>query len=118
MRPKWLPEAEYRGFVAEAQSVLPVDDGPTVQLIAAGLWLQRTMAAEGASHPAVKNLAFAFGQAAASRDTWATATAMLARWRAGRAPTAGVEWALELLEGDVSDLPPGGLCMTREARSA
>jgi hypothetical protein len=112
-RPAFLTEDEHRAFVSEARRVVSCIGEPsekTVALVAAGIWLGHTVRAAGAEKKASEQLVQAYGQAVApSREPWATAHAILARWRAGRAPQPGAEWAMELLTGDVSDLPAGGV---------
>jgi hypothetical protein len=118
-----VSEADYQRLMAKARADIDADPRcariraalPQVYEVgAAGIWLQDRAADEGADEQAVQGLASAHGQACfPRRDPWATAQALLQRWRDGRAPEPGAAFGDELLEGDVSDLPKGGFRIVR-----
>jgi hypothetical protein len=124
MKPPWISDAVYyrlmtvgRQVVAEHPKETRLFQPPDelmVEMSAAGAWLMEEALADGASAEAAYDLSCAFGQAVCPRrEPWATAKAILARRATGRAPRFGPEWGDELLEGDVSDLPPGGMRLVR-----
>jgi hypothetical protein len=125
VKPSWLSTEDYEGFLAVARRVFAAGlagrflrpDAYGLDLLAAGEWLGGELARRGETPARVNDVCQAFGQACVGwREPWATAQALLKRWGDGRAPTAGPAWAEELLTGDVSDLPPGGLRIVRARR--
>jgi hypothetical protein len=120
-RPDWLTESEHRELLGRARDTVACIREPSDRLlamVAAGIWLGHTVRAAGADVEASKRLVQAFAQACyPARDPLATAQAILARWRAGRGPEPGGPWALELLQGDVSDLPKGGMRIVHRAEA-
>lgn len=122
MKPEHVSESDYERLMAKARASIEAD--PEVRFMAAvpqfvevaasGNWLQEQVVAEGAADQEAQDLCFAHGQACfPRREPWATALAILQRWRDGRAPKPGASFGGELLSGDVSDLPKGGLRIQR-----
>jgi hypothetical protein len=89
-------------------------DPQLIEICIAGWWLFEQLERLGLGPEERKALSAAHGQmCVARRDPWLVAAVVIARWKAGRAPVPGPELAEELLTGDVSDLPPGGLRLQR-----
>ncbi len=113
MKPSFLNDAEYARLCESGKAVLRKEHMPIteklVDLCAAGDWLDDQLATLGADEKDREATCTSFGQACFGREPWATAQSMLELWKQERAPKPGPEFAAQLLSGDVSDLPPGGV---------
>ena len=128
-RPEFLTEEDYAKRRVDALTVLTnskdlpsfIRDNPPPEIVEAtmgGAWLIEQVKAAGATGQQASDLAFALGQACfPARDPWKTAQVFLKQWNEGRAPKPGLAYADELLAGDVSELPKGGMRIV-PARSA
>lgn len=124
-RPEFLTEEDYAKRRVDTCEVLAksealpsfIRNDPPPQVVEAtmaGGWLIEQVKAAGAADQEASDLAFALGQACFPvRDPWKTAQVFLTQWNEGRAPKPGLDFADQLLTGDVSELPKGGMRIVR-----